>query len=156
MPYCVQCGRNVGPSDQFCANCGAAQRGSGAASSGRDFINGISGHTVSLLCYIPVVGWIAAIFALASQRFRHDPAVRFHGFQSLYLFLAWLILQWAVAPFFVWPAYDGFVLHQTLRGMTDVLLLVTQIFMLVKVSQGEDYHLPVIGDLATRSAARHT
>lgn len=155
MPYCVQCGSTVRDSDRFCARCGAGQPGA-QSNPIHDFAAGISGHTASLLCYIPVVGWIAGIFVLASRHFRHDPAVRFHGFQGLYLFLAWIIVQWAAAPFFPWPGYSAFALQQTLRGVADLLILAAQIFMLVKVSNGEDYHLPVLGDLATRSAERHS
>ena len=37
------------------------------------------------------MGWIAAIIVLASQRFKAMPTVRFHAFQGLYLFVAWLM-----------------------------------------------------------------
>ena len=67
-------------------------RGSG------DPLASIDGRTASILCYIPGVGWIMSIIVLASDRFRRDRAVRFHGFQALYLFVAWLIEQQVVGP----------------------------------------------------------
>ena len=41
-----------------------------------------------------------SVIVLASERFRRDRAVRFHGFQSLYLFVAWLIVDQVLRPLF--------------------------------------------------------
>ena len=35
---------------------------------------------------------------LASERFRHETQVRLHAFQGLYLFVAWLMVQWVIGP----------------------------------------------------------
>src|ERR1700719_5429871 len=106
MPYCCKCGNSVTDADAYCAGCGCAQPGaahqgpphSGPArpgpAPGLQYVNGISSRTASLLCYIPIVGWIAAIVVLASARFRGEHNVRFHAFQGLYLFVAWLIVDW--------------------------------------------------------------
>jgi len=63
----------------------------------QDPLSGISPRTASILCYIPVVGWIASIIVLAADRFRNDHRVRFHAFQGLYLFVAWLIVGIPIA-----------------------------------------------------------
>ena len=65
-------------------------------------MHGISPRTASLLCYIPILGWIVSIVVLASARFRADSRVRFHAFQGLYLFVAWLIVDWVLGPCFTW------------------------------------------------------
>ena len=97
------------------------------------------------LCYVPAIGWIAAIVVLASQRFRSEQTVRFHAFQGLYLFVAWLmndhVLNWALAP----------VSHLHLNGLISLALLVMSIFMMVKASHDEAYSLPLFGVLAQRS-----
>src|SRR5205085_11896359 len=100
MPYCVQCGQTVGTSDRFCAKCGAQQSGGSSSAPGRvnDFWSNISHRNAALLCYIPWVGWIAAIAVLASDRFRTERRLRFHAFQGLYLFAAWLMVEWVAAP----------------------------------------------------------
>jgi hypothetical protein len=39
-----------------------------------DFLGGVSDKNASLLCYIPWLGWIAAIIVLASARYKRDTA----------------------------------------------------------------------------------
>ena len=115
----------------------------------QDPLSGISPRTASILCYIPGMGWIAAIIVLASQRFRHVPPVRFHAFQGLYLFVAWLmndqVLKWALMP----------VAHFHLHGLVSAVLLVMSIVMMVKASHDEMYSLPLFGDLAHRSMSEN-
>ena len=113
MPFCVQCGTQVRDIDRYCAKCGtlqpAAASGTAASASstaGRapfDPLASLNSRNASLLCYIPMVGWVASIVILASTRFRHDAEVRFNAFQGLYLFVAWLIVDWVVTPFLVLP-----------------------------------------------------
>src|SRR6266545_3098237 len=92
MPFCSKCGNQVDAADRFCARCGSPQPVTAGPQHTRpvDPLSGISSRTASILCYIPVVGWVPAIVILAAQRFRNDRAVRFHAFQGLYLFVAWL------------------------------------------------------------------
>jgi uncharacterized membrane protein len=109
----------------------------------------MSPRTAAILCYVPVAGWVAAIVVLASTRYREDRQMRFHAFQGLYLFVAWLLVDWVVKPMFnvvpMWP------LHLPLTKALHAVILVAWIFMMVKVSHGEAYHLPVVGELADRS-----
>jgi uncharacterized membrane protein len=145
----------VGDADRFCAKCGAVQHASGAprASSASDPISNISSRNASLLCYIPYVGWIAAIVVLASERFRRDPHVRFHAFQGLYLFVSWLIVDWVLSP--VLSIGDGFGVpfHHVAAHVLQLLIFVAWIVMMIKVSHDEHYHLPILGDLAERSVS---
>jgi len=156
MPYCVQCGQTVGTSDRFCAKCGAQQSGGATSASGRvhDFWSNISQRNAALLCYIPWVGWIAAIAVLASDRFRTEKRLRFHAFQGLYLFVAWLMVGWVVTPMLTFPGPTvGFPVYRTISQLLHLAILGAWIFMLIKVSHDQDYHLPVIGDLADRSVS---
>src|SRR5438105_7653090 len=101
MPFCSQCGNQVAAADVFCGRCGARQpAGAGRPTPAADPLAGINPRTASILCYIPGVGWIASIIVLASERFRHNRAVRFHAFQGLYLFVAWLMEDWVLRPLF--------------------------------------------------------
>ena len=138
----------------YCGRCGAPQPTAGSPrpgappphfAAGRDPLAAIDGRTASILCYIPGIGWIMSIIVLASARFRRNRAVRFHGFQALYLFVAWLM--------------EGQVLHPILRhvtfmplhGILQALLLGASIFMMVKAAHHEQYSLPLFGDLAQKS-----
>jgi uncharacterized membrane protein len=159
MAFCVQCGNKVGDADRFCVKCGAPQKVSAGAGSARtqaphDPLSGVSNRTASLLCYIPWVGWIAAIVVLASERFRRDTQVRFHAFQGLYIFVAWLMVEWVVSPFLFASSFlFAMPFHHAGAGILQLAVLAAWIFMLVKVSHDEKYKLPIIGDLAERSVS---
>ncbi len=157
MAFCTQCGTRVGDADLFCASCGGSQRSqtgpgdeplSGAGPADPNF-TGIFDHLTplkaSLLCYVPVAGWIPAIFMLSSERFQHDRQVRFHAFQGLYLFVAWLLAAWVIGPMF-----SGLNLH--IEGLLKAAVFFAWIFMIIKTSRNEHYRLPVLGELADRSA----
>jgi len=161
MPFCSQCGNRVGDTQAYCRQCGAAQPVQPSAVppftpppfapppplTTHDPLASISPRTASILCYVPGMGWIAAIIVLAAQRFRQMPVVRFHAFQGLYLFVAWLmndqVLKWALGP------------HLHVHDLVSVILLVASIFMMVKASHDEAYSLPLFGDLAHRSMSEH-
>jgi len=147
MPYCSQCGNQVGGGDVFCAKCGSRQPSSARPYS--DPLAGITPRTASILCYVPVIGWIASIVVLATDRFRQERYVRFHAFQGLYLFVAWLIVDWVVRPMFV--HLSGPVIR--VDKILQAVLMFTWIFMLVKASHEEAYELPIIGELAQKSAS---
>ena len=70
---------------------------------------------------------------LASDRFRYDRTVRFHGFQGLYLFVAWLLDDQVLRPIF--HRIPGFHLHSLIQAV----LLGMSIFMMVKAAHNEAY-----------------
>jgi len=147
MPFCTQCGKQVGQSAAYCANCGNAQpRATGRPAE--DLLAGVSGRTASILCYVPVFGVIPSIVFLASQRFRHDQRVRFNAFQSVYLFVAWLVVS-SAGPFVVL----SFAFHRGVGSLLETALTICWIYLLVKASQNEQVHLPIVGDLAARSTS---
>jgi uncharacterized membrane protein len=152
MPFCNQCGYQVGAGDRYCGRCGGGQpiHEQSAAAPGpppADPLEGLNPRTASILCYIPGIGWIASLIVLASNRFRQDRTVRFHGFQGLYLFVAWLLDDQVLRPI-LFHVPD---LH--LHALIQAALLGMSIFMMVKASHNEAYPLPLFGELAQRSVA---
>jgi len=146
----------VDAADQFCAKCGARQsdaKPEPGAPFSRTAWDGITSRNASLLCYIPWVGWVAGIIVLASDRFRPEPRVRFHAFQGLYLFAAWMMVQWVVSPALSFPAGFGMPFYRNASHILQLLIVGAWIFMLVKVSHGDDYRLPILGELADRSVS---
>ena len=148
MPFCSQCGTQVGDADRFCARCGANQPG--GLSAPRGDVRGLESlnpKTASILCYIPGLGWIVGIVVLASDRFRANRAVRFHAFQGLYLFVAWLIANQVIRPMFrVMPRFH-------LYGIIEAILIGASVFMMVNAAHEETYSLPLFGELAQRSVS---
>jgi uncharacterized membrane protein len=153
MPYCTNCGSEVISNAAFCAHCGQPQPGSYRTGAAPTPVAGpfdsITPRTASILCYIPVFGIIPAIIILASQRFRANAIVRFNAFQSVYLFVAWLIVSTALP--IVLLDMPGWGLEHGMLELMKLAFLVCWIVLLVKASQGQQLHLPVIGDLAARS-----
>lgn len=106
-----------------------------------------------MLCYIPIVGWVASIVVLASPSFTRDRTLRFHAFQGIYLFVVWLLIQWVLEPIFRSVPDGGGGLLRFTVGILELAVFVAWIVMLVKTSQQQFYSLPFIGELAERSVA---
>jgi uncharacterized membrane protein len=153
MPFCSQCGNQVGPADAFCGRCGSPQPiADGAAFAPRtarpgDPLGSFSPRTASILCYIPGLGWIGSIIVLASDKFRQDRTVRFHAFQGLYLFVAWMMNEWVLRPMLL-----GHV-RMPLYHLVQAAIIGMSIFMMVKASHNQAYALPLFGELANRSVS---
>ena len=133
--------------DIFCARCGTRQPNAPPRPPG-NVLADLSPRTVSILCYVPWLGWIASVIVLASEKFRNDRVVRFHAFQGLYLFVAYLVDAVVVQLF------DRMMMpFPHISGLLELVLLAASIYMIVKVAQGcTDCALPLFGELAHRSA----
>ena len=155
MPFCSQCGNQVREADAYCTKCGARQPVTmpsvldGASDA-------ISDRTSVVLCYIPLVGWIASIIVLATSRFRQNPVVRFHAFQGLYLFVAWMLADRVLFPVLHLPLMGS--LHdasgwmfRVLFKLAELLIILAGVYMMVKANEHEKLALPVLGDLAEKS-----
>lgn len=149
MAYCVQCGKGIGDADQFCAGCGRAQT-PGVRPDPANFWANVSETNAALLCYIPWVGWIAAVAVLASAQFRGNKRLHFHAFQGLYIFVAWLLADWFVSPMFRFGTdFPG----QFIPRLLSLAVFAAWIVMIIKVHQNEDFRLPILGELADRSVS---
>ncbi len=110
---------------------------------GSDPLASLHPRTASVLCYVPGIGWIISIVVLAADRFRHDRVVRFHAFQGLYLFVAWLMADWVLRPMF-----DVFWMPQwQIYRIVEIVLLGMSVFMMLKAGQNEAFPLPLFGEL---------
>lgn len=138
--------------DAYCAKCGLRQpvmHGAPPPVSGSDPLAALHPRTASVLCYVPGIGWIISIVVLAAERFRHDRTVRFHAFQGLYLFVAWLMADWVLRPMF-----DVFLIPQVqIYRIVEIVLLGMSVFMMLKAGQNVAFSLPLFGELAQRSVA---
>lgn len=168
--FCTGCGTGVDAVAKFCPNCGRAQQSPGSGSAFGSANAGATGSFQSdfratpgnsafagssqgpsplltqVFCYAPIVGWIAALYGLVSDRFRLDRLTRFHAFQGLYLFLCGLLAEAVLRPLLSpMPGYR--VLHRLL----DVALLAAGVYMMVSTGSGQVVRLPFLGDLAERS-----
>ena len=156
MPYCCQCGKSVGNHDAYCGVCGARQAAA-ASMPPMDYMHGISPRTASLLCYIPILGWIVSIVVLASARFRTDPRVRFHAFQCIGIAVVWFVLWIVVAVASMMVALIPGVrmlllfIHFLYVGL-GIAVFILWLMAIIKASKGEWFKIPFIGDFAMKMA----
>jgi uncharacterized membrane protein len=179
MLFCTNCGTKVLDSDRFCPRCGTAQRPGAALAAGTQQPETgapqaagpppppppvtppptratMRPSTAATLCYIPFVGWIAAIVFLMLDAYRTDRYVRFHAFQGLYLAVLWFIAEKVFFPLDFHPHHEfalPFLPFWGLRRVIEIFVLIAQIMGIVKTRRNEDYRLPVLGELAEKSMA---
>jgi len=146
VPFCTSCGHEAKVADRFCRKCGAPQPDQPRPAAG-GLRDSLTPRSVSVLCYVPWLGWLASVYVLASGKLAREAQARFHAYQGLFLFVAWLVVHWV---FGLWTAIflDD---HIPLVQLLELGVLVVWIFMLVKTSRGEDYELPIVGELARKS-----
>jgi uncharacterized membrane protein len=100
-----------------------------------------------LLCY--VVGFVTGIIFLVLEPYNKDRFVRFHAFQSIFFSVAVIICQmlsWIIWMLLPWPL-DNLVATAASLG-----IFVLWLFLMYKAYQGEEFKLPIIGDLARQQA----
>ena len=151
MAFCPNCGAEaVGA---FCPNCGAAVSPGPAATAGVAYAPpasvsspSMSENVASALCYL--FGLITGIIFLVIAPYNQNKTVRFHAFQSIFLNVAFVVIQiaWSIVSIFTHGL--GFLLY-------PVLLLgffVLWIYMMFTAYNNKKIKLPVIGDLAEKQA----
>jgi len=126
-----------------------------AAPSGNQSNLGMAPNIGSLLCYLPCcLGLIVAVVAAIIEK--QSRLVRFHAFQSLLLHAAMFVLFVAMTIVQVALAFAGggaiALLLWPLRLLVGLGVLAVQIICMIKANAGEQYELPVIGEMARKWA----
>jgi len=166
MPFCTKCGADVA-GVSFCPKCGApvgAAAGGGTAPepvgypsapggspvgshSGPQTDAGLSDNVAGALAYFTI---IPAIIFLVIDPFKNRRFVRFHSFQCLFLCAAAFVL-WIVFAMvgMVLGLFSGMLLGM-LSLLIQIGLFVVWLIVVIKAYQGQEFRLPVIGDLAAK------
>ena len=114
---------------------------------------GVDARLASVLCY---AGWwvTGLVFLFAERR---DRTVRFHAAQSLIVFgvlsIALFACGGASAIAFV-VATRTFQLVQAFGNVLWFGAVVLWLFLLLKTWRGENWHVPIAGDLAAKLARK--
>lgn len=96
------------------------------------------------------VTFIPAIIFLVTEPYNKSRFIRFHSFQSIFLFVAVVVIQIALSVLTIVP----FLIFVTapLHLLVALGALIVWIIVLLKANQGQMYKLPIIGDLAEKQA----
>ncbi len=103
---------------------------------------GLDKSVAGLLCYI--VGWITGIVFLVLEK--ENKFVRFHALQFLLTFLPLSVLAWLLG----WIPFIGWAL----AALVWILVLILWLILMFKAYRGEEYKLPLVGDIAEKEIGR--
>jgi uncharacterized membrane protein len=158
MPqFCAACGAQMADGATACPACGkssATSAGGGAAAAAAPATSGNNDNIIALLCYSPVA-IVGIIMGLAVEPYKNSKLVRFHAFQALFMFVAWIGLMIGVM---IIAAILGFVfaplafLAALLYPLLGLGFFVLCIVMMIKAYGGQMTRLPVIGSFAAKQA----
>ena len=101
---------------------------------------GIEQNLAGLLCYAGA--WITGIIFLIMEK--ENQFVRFHAVQSIVVFGALSVVSFILnfIPFIGW----------IINSLLGVLALILWIVLMLKAYKGEQYKLPVAGDIAEKNS----
>jgi len=150
MAFCPNCGAQT--AGAFCPNCGSAVS-AGPGSAGASFAPpasvsapGMSENVAGALCYL--LGLITGIIFLVISPYNQNKTVRFHAFQSIFLTVAYFVIQiaWSIVSLLTHGL--GFLFYPLLLLFFFVLWL----YMMYSAYNNKRIKLPVVGDLAEKQA----
>jgi uncharacterized membrane protein len=112
---------------------------------------GLSDNVAAALSYVTI---IPAIIFLVLEPYNKVPLIRFHSWQSIFLFIGAVVLQFAVTMLHVMMHFIPliWILFALIHFVLGIGLFILWIIAILKASKGEWYKIPVIGDFAEKQA----
>ena len=143
--FCSSCGMQLPDNANHCPGCGKpAQLAGPAAAPAQSGAGGLADNLAGMLAYVTIV---PAIIFLVIEPYNRNRFIRFHAFQSIFFFVAVIIVS-VVMPFIaVIPVFG--VLLWALVCLAELILW---LLLLLKAYGGQMWKLPVIGDIAEKQA----
>lgn len=163
MAFCSKCGSSVAEGASFCSGCGSPVTVPGGqatppvappAAAGTESA-GMSSNVAAALTYL--LGFITGIIFLVLEPYKNDSFIRFHAFQAIGFSVVALILE-IVWNMIVSVGFLSFGFLFALAGLVGLVIwlaiVVFWLFLMYKAYNNEAYQIPVIGDWASRQAAK--
>ena len=170
MPFCANCGSDV--QGRFCAKCGTPVAAAPGAAAGApppppppqyatspapapaaQAGAGLQENVACALCYL--LGVLTGVLFLVLEPYNRNRNIRFHAFQSIFLWIA------VVALAIVFGIVSNVIAFLPIIGWLVVLLMwpvfglgvcVLWVMMMYKAYNNERWVLPVIGPMAEKQA----
>ena len=109
--------------------------------------SGLSDNAAGGLAYITIS---PAIVFLIVAPFNKSSYVRFHSWQSIFLAIAWFVIEIALIVLHMLPVIGWST--WILRPLVGLGLFILWIIVLIKAFNGERFKIPFIGDFAEKQA----
>ena len=140
MAFCPQCGTEA--QGAFCPSCGA-QLGGGPAPTQAQAAP-LDEHIVNALCYVlmPLTG----ILFLVIDPYKNNRNIRFHAFQSIFVFAAFFAGSLALS-FLAFMPFIG-LLFTMITLIYPVAAFGIWLFLIIKAYTKERFVVPVLGPIA--------
>ena len=160
MAFCSKCGSAVSEGSAFCSVCGSPASSPGVpptpptppGATGTPSA-GLASNIAAALAYFFIVG----IIFLVVDTYKRDRFVRFHSFQAIAFWVAVVVLQ-IVWHMFTSIGFFAFGFFALIFGLVAFVLwlaiLVYWLFLMYKAYNNETYKIPVIGEWASKQAAK--
>ncbi|MBI4455197.1 MAG: DUF4870 domain-containing protein [Acidobacteria bacterium] len=166
---CVRCGASIDETCNFCPVCGAAvaattlppnggrekpASGAQASTTPGSPTADLQRNVAGFLCYL--LWFVTGILFLLIEPYNRDKFVRFHAFQSIFFFIAWVVTEVvasvvALIMGAIFPPSLDFI-GQIFLSLVTLGLLFVWIFLMYKAYSNEMFRLPILGDLAAKQA----
>jgi uncharacterized membrane protein len=151
MAFCANCGAQLNPGTNNCVACGKpaaqAMAGGAAAAPAQVQAGGLEQNVAGMLAYVTI---IPAIVFLVLEPYNRNRFIRFHAFQSIFFGVAWTALWIALSFVGAIPVIGWMTL--IIWPVMGLGGLIIWILLLMKAYGGQQWKLPVIGDLAEKQA----
>jgi uncharacterized membrane protein len=145
MAFCNMCGAQIADGTATCAAC--AGRVATAPAVPQASAGGMTDNVAGMLAYITI---IPAIIFLLVDPYNKSRFVRFHSFQSIFLFVAVFAVHIVLSIFTVVPFL--ILITAPLHFLVFLGTVVVVVLLAIKANSGQMYKLPVIGDIAEKQA----
>jgi uncharacterized membrane protein len=149
---CANCGVEMVAGAAFCPSCGRPVQtvAGGSSATAATVSPRLRANVAGALCYL--VGFVTGILFLLLEPYRHDRFIRFHAWQSIFLSIAWAVLD--VTLHILLSALPWTLRHltATISSLVSLALFLIVLLTMFKAYRNEQFKLPVIGDLAQRQA----
>jgi uncharacterized membrane protein len=162
MASCPKCGSVVSDSAVFCSVCGSpVSPDSRPAAPVPPPVTpvapaaGLTSNVAGFLCYLGIL--VTGIIFLVLEPYKRDPFVRFHAFQSISFTVAWIVFHilWSGIVLagifslgFLWPLFS------LIGTLVNVAFFLFWLFLMYKAYNKEMFMIPVIGEFASKQAAK--
>ena len=155
MTYCPNCGAVV--DGRFCAKCGSAAGpepgGTAPPPAPPAAQSGLADNVACALCYLLLV--LTGVLFLVLAPYNQNKTIRFHAFQSIFLWVAVAACGIAVTMLnvvLVQIPFIGFLVVSLLYFGLSLGAFILWLMLMYKAYNHERWVLPVIGPLAEKQA----